>query len=388
MAAFYGFDDVGNHANMLLDRARVDAFARAIEEVVRAGDVVADIGSGTGALAVLAAKAGARRVFAVERGPMAELIGEVAQDNGVAGTVELLRGDARALSFPEPPTVVVSETLGSFGVDEEILGLLKTVRARCAPGCRFIPESLDVVLSLADLASLRAELTALEKGLPVRLGALARRVRSRAAMSHTAASDLLTPPAGTGRLVVGADSLPAVMEVTLAADREGQANAIVGFFRARLSPSVELASGPGQVSPNWAHVVLPLDPDLPVAAGDRLDVAVRPRLVTDRGTWAWSACRHRAGQREEVRRGDAMRSLVGGKAEMMAQLGLRPVGAAAAVLTSPGVLTAWTAALEGSPAPFEEMTARLRRAFPDRYADDSDAGQEVLRLLHAAREPL
>src|SRR6188474_876833 len=95
MAAIFGFDDVGNHANMLLDVDRVAAFARAIAEVVRPGDVVVDVGAGTGILAILAAKAGARRVFAVERGPLSTLIAGAAADSGVADVVTVVRGDAR-----------------------------------------------------------------------------------------------------------------------------------------------------------------------------------------------------------------------------------------------------------------------------------------------------
>ena len=51
---------------MLNDRARTDAFIRAIEATVRPGDVVVDLGTGTGVLALAAARAGARRVYAIE----------------------------------------------------------------------------------------------------------------------------------------------------------------------------------------------------------------------------------------------------------------------------------------------------------------------------------
>lgn len=387
MTALFGFDDVATHANMILDKARVTAFAQAIAEVVRPGDVVADLGTGTGLLAVLAAQAGARRVFAVERGPVAELALEVARDNGVENVVEVMKSDVRDVCFPEPPDVLVSETLGSFGVDEGVLGLAKTAAARCRPGCRIVPSALKVELALADLREHRTELAELESGYSVRLGALARRVRARPSMAHTVVTDLLCVPSTAVSLVVGTDALPSRMATSLYAARSGSANAIVGFFQARLSPTVELASGPGPSSPSWAHVVFPLAPDLPLEEGDRIDVEVRPRLVTDRGTWAWSAQRVRPGCANDIRRGDAMRSLVGGKTELMAQLGLRSLRDVAATTANSSILAAWAAAFGGSVEPVDAMAERLRRAQPERYADDTDARQAVLELLRAAKEP-
>ena len=42
------------HLNMLLDAARIDSYQRAIEASVQPGDVVVDIGCGTGVLSFMA----------------------------------------------------------------------------------------------------------------------------------------------------------------------------------------------------------------------------------------------------------------------------------------------------------------------------------------------
>src|SRR3972149_6367882 len=60
------------HRLMVGDSARVHAFQKALHEVVRPGDVVADIGTGTGLLACFACQAGASRVYAIEWSEMIE----------------------------------------------------------------------------------------------------------------------------------------------------------------------------------------------------------------------------------------------------------------------------------------------------------------------------
>jgi SAM-dependent methyltransferase len=367
----YGFDDVGNHANMLLDHTRVQAFADAIREVVKPGDVVADIGSGTGLLAILAAKAGARRVYAVERGPLAELIDVAAADNGVSHIVTVLRGDARDLRFPEQPDVIVSETIGSFGVDEGMLGLLKTVRRR-VPNAVMVPSHLDMHFGIAEIEALNHELRTLAEGLPVTLKALRKSVGSRVAMGVVHGDDVVGVEVAA-RFAIGASDLPNSMTATVTASRDATINAIVSWFSSQVSPSVHLASGPNAPSPSWANCIFPVDPPIRVKAGDVVEVEITPRLVSDRGTWAWQVKAN-----GEVRAADAMNAVSGGEADLRQQLGVdhRP--------RDVRTVEVWAAALQGGFADVATLVARVRAAYPERYADDSDARQEVHQLLHAA----
>jgi len=62
------------HRKLLADGTRTLAFREALRRAVNAGDVVVDVGSGSGVLAFFAVEAGARKVFAIERGHMADVI--------------------------------------------------------------------------------------------------------------------------------------------------------------------------------------------------------------------------------------------------------------------------------------------------------------------------
>lgn len=61
------------HREMLYDRIRTKAYEKAVTNIVKNGDVVLDVGSGTGIMAMFAAKAGESKVYAVERTGITEM---------------------------------------------------------------------------------------------------------------------------------------------------------------------------------------------------------------------------------------------------------------------------------------------------------------------------
>jgi predicted RNA methylase len=62
---FKGYSEPDIHIEMLNDNIRVEQYTKAINEICK-GKVVLDLGCGTGVLSVLAIKAGALKVYAVD----------------------------------------------------------------------------------------------------------------------------------------------------------------------------------------------------------------------------------------------------------------------------------------------------------------------------------
>src|SRR5690554_5347637 len=98
---------------MAADGVRMDAYARAITETVQPESVVLDIGAGTGILSLLAARAGARKVHAVDTNPAVLLLRELAAENGLADRIEVHHTSALELVLPERADVIVSDLRGS-----------------------------------------------------------------------------------------------------------------------------------------------------------------------------------------------------------------------------------------------------------------------------------
>ena len=126
---------------MVGDDVRTSAFRASIAATVRPGDVVLDVGAGSGILSLFAAQAGAARVYGIERAPAAAALARrIVADNGLDDRVQIVDGDAESALLPEPVDVIVSEWCGVFGVDENMLAPVLAARDRwLKPGGRLIP---------------------------------------------------------------------------------------------------------------------------------------------------------------------------------------------------------------------------------------------------------
>ena len=141
-----GYEAPAIHVEMLDDRLRTTAFLRAIEEVVQPGDVVVDVGTGTGVLALGAARRGAKRVYAVEESAIADAAEGVVASNGLSERVRIVRGRSTQIELPEKADVLVSEMLGHDPLAEQLLPVFADARRRLLhEGARTIPEQLSVL---------------------------------------------------------------------------------------------------------------------------------------------------------------------------------------------------------------------------------------------------
>jgi ribosomal protein L11 methyltransferase len=100
-----------------------------MQSLVEPGALVADLGSGSGVLAIAAAKLGAGRVVAIEMDP--DAIGNAIENverNGVASQVTVLQGDAAALlPLVAPVSLVLANIISSVVIE------LSPIMARALP---------------------------------------------------------------------------------------------------------------------------------------------------------------------------------------------------------------------------------------------------------------
>merc|ERR1712061_18745 len=100
---FSSYEDVCVHATMLKDRPRTLAYQSFIESNASLfkDRVVIDVGAGTGILSLFAAKAGAKKVYAIEASGLSEACRKIVQHNGYSDVIEVIHGRVEDVTLPD-----------------------------------------------------------------------------------------------------------------------------------------------------------------------------------------------------------------------------------------------------------------------------------------------
>jgi protein arginine N-methyltransferase 1 len=280
------------HKAYLRDRARNTAYRRAIERAVtaRTASRVLDIGSGTGIWACVAARAGAKRVVAVEWSEFAEVARETVKRNGLSGRVEVIRGDVTQYEPRERFDLVIHELVGGLLWEEDMLRILRDAKERLLEGGGTILPG-------------RVELRALPYALPGDAydGALwgdtiegfdfghlepldrAQWARARTARCVHGVYDerrAVASPASVYRAKLGEDvALPPGLAWQFTATRDATVTGVLCFFDIELDAETRLSTAPWDPATNWGQLYVPAAEPLRVAEGATHEASLVPAMT-------------------------------------------------------------------------------------------------------------
>lgn len=275
------YDYLSGHESMLQDEVRCAAFRDALAQLVTPQSVVLDIGAGTGILSLFAARAGARRVYAVERSEVAELARRLVETNGMSGRIEVLHADVSSIDLPEPVDVIVSEWLGGYALDENLFPLIVTARDRwLKPGGRLIPELITSWIAPAYDPRLQQEIDFWRSdpyGFNMADVAAIKAGQSRGAGHQVRAGDIRCTARPMWHIDARSCSVedanrPTEARLTFISQSAGQVNALAAWFDARMSPGIRLTNAPDAPDTHWGRSIFPLGRVIEVDAGTRMDV--------------------------------------------------------------------------------------------------------------------
>jgi len=259
---------------MVDDPRRTPALLEAISRAVRPGDAVVDIGTGLGVLAIAAAKAGARQVWAIDVDAVAlEEARADAEREGVADRISFTRGLSFDLELDERASVCLCETVGSFAFDENILATLRDAKRRLLDvNTRVVPSSLELWGAIID-------------SVPKSEG--------HDDIGNVKRPQLMSPPT----LICSRDFSKAVSDTmherpSFEVSRDGDALALALWPRAIWWEGLVSDASPMEPSTHWKQGLMPLEPRR-ASKGDELKLEIiigphpeDPLTMTER-LWRW-----------------------------------------------------------------------------------------------------
>jgi protein arginine N-methyltransferase 1 len=288
MSDAYSLRDFGN---MLADAARFSAYSAAIAKAVRPGDVVLEIGCGPAVFAMLATRAGARRVFAVETDDIVDFARQLAVANNLSDRIEFFQCDSRKLTLPERANVILSDIRGSLPFYDEAIASLADARTRhLAPGGVMIPQRDALKAALVEAPDFYSALTApWQTTVPsLDLSPSLSLVLNDSYSTHFKPEQLVTEPQTFCTLdYTAATPDKASADLSFRAARAATTHGVCLWFDATVFGDISYSSGPTNSTSIYAQTFFPWLRAVPLQQGDTIDVRLRTDLIGASYVWQW-----------------------------------------------------------------------------------------------------
>jgi protein arginine N-methyltransferase 1 len=242
-------------------------------------------------LSVLAAKAGARRVYAIEAMPLGSVVAHAATRSGVGDIVTFVPGMSTDVTLPERADVIVSDLHGVLPLFRAHLPSIVDARTRfLADGGALIParESLHAALVEAprlyqqhigvfDAAPYGVDMSMLREMAANRwYGGPTEYVRVVGDVATVATLDYME--------LTGPD-LDAAFE--LVSTTAASAHGFCVWFDSELAPGVTMSNSPALDETVFGRAFFPFQQPVSLRAADRLRLRLRASLLGRDYTWTW-----------------------------------------------------------------------------------------------------
>lgn len=280
---------VDEHRQYLSDSVRLHAFRRAIQQVVRPGDVVVDLGSGTGVMGMLACQAGARRVYSIEQTDLIQLARALAAANGFEERITFVRALSTQADLPERADVIVADQIGQFGFEAGLWEYFADARRRfLREGGVLIPASVSLFVAPVEVPRLFGQIEFWRERrenvdfTPAREWAV-----NTGYPAIFEASELLAAGVCAARVrMLDVTAAPFKLSAVSAIGRPGVLHGIGGWFEAELAPGVAITNAPAAAERiGRRSVYLPIERPVPVDRADEVRIELQADPAEGMLTW-------------------------------------------------------------------------------------------------------
>jgi ubiquinone/menaquinone biosynthesis C-methylase UbiE len=265
----------------LADRVKLQQYQAAMEKLVRPEHTVLDLGCGSGVIGLMALRAGARKVYFVDHGPVIEVARQIVAEAGFSDRAEFFQASSFELALPEQVDVVVCDHVGFFGFDYGVLELLADARQRfLKPGGITVPAQIELQLAPVESVTCRKFVGQWQDGsVPEEFGWLSTTAANTMHATELTEKDLLADAVTIATLDLGAEIAPYLSwDAEFSCARDGTLDGVAGWFDCKLYDDVHMTNSPAAAEfITRSQAFLPLASPVPISAGDDLRVTVMAR---------------------------------------------------------------------------------------------------------------
>lgn len=275
-----GFANPWEHVRLLSDAARNEALIELLRRHAPGARVV-EVGCGAGLLSCIAARLGARKVYAVEPTPLYADAERLVRANGLQDVVQVIPGMVQDVPRREVD-LAFSELLNADPFYEGVLDAMDAVAPWLVPGGRMAPRRLRVWLSLVrapgsarEARDARRQVRALSSEYDLDVGQLLAALECHEPYRYQSTSEApVTEPVVLWDLAVGTgERPPEVTRVEVPIVEPGPIGGAMVWFEADLDDGLAMSNDPGGED-HWGRLICAWADEIGGVVGGSLGVEV------------------------------------------------------------------------------------------------------------------
>lgn len=277
---FNSYAHFGIHEEMLKDEVRTRSYMRAIcdNPHLFAGKTVLDVGCGTGILSIFAAKAGAKKVYAVECSKIVDQAKRIIEVNGFSDVVEVIEGKIEEIDLPSNVDIIISEWMGYFLFYESMLDTVLYARDKWLnPDGMLFPDRCSLyVCGIEDAQYKTEKIDFWDSVYNVDMSCIKNVALTEPLVDTVDPEQVMTNVTkifSVDMNTVKVDDLCFAVPFEIKAVRNDYCHALVAFFDVEFSKChkpVSFTTGPNSRPTHWKQTVLYLDTALPMESGETI----------------------------------------------------------------------------------------------------------------------
>ncbi|MCG3160725.1 MAG: Ribosomal protein L11 methyltransferase [Acidobacteria bacterium] len=375
---------ISDYGAMIADQARMTSYVEALRRSVKPGDVVVDLGAGTGIFALLACRFGARRVYAIEPNDAIHVAREIAAANGYADRIEFIQKLSTEVTLPEQADVIISDIRGLLPFLGHHIPAIVDARARMLkPGGTLIPQRDDVWVTVVEAEETYGEYFNHWRKYEFDMMAAERIVTNTTGWSikDVTPEILFAGPQLWATLDYSTISDPnAFGEMSFTVTRDGMAHGLLIWFDATLAEGLRFSNAPGVENPTkvYGRSFFPWSHPVELQEGDQVNVRLEARLVSDDYIYRWETT-IKSKQEPQRIKAHFNQSTFYGAPLSLASL-RKQSDAYIPELNPEGLIDHYILSQMTSQTPLGEIAEQLIERFPGKFARRQDALTRVGEL--------